>query len=249
MPRRLSVAFAVTLLAASTTARAQQDLVGARALGMGEAMRAIATGGQGPLLNPAAMSLIKQYVVEGMYGFRVEDLGHNVTVSIVDSITSCVAAGLFYSFVYAEPKVGFNWAGGQVTNASLTRTGHAAGLSLSLALGDRFMIGLTTKYLHFDTTAPLPAGTSPSSLTMDKVNGVTWDLSLLVRAGDKFNITAIAYNLWDHGSRESPLSLGIGLAYVPMPVFSITFDTVVNFSGYKERVEDPKDPSKVKIED
>src|SRR5262245_13208876 len=142
MLRPSSAALLVALFGASATARAQQDLVGARALGMGEAMRAIASGGQAPLLNPAAMSLTKQYVVEGMYGFRVEDRGHNVHVSVVDSITSRVAAGLFYSFVHAQPQVGFNWAGGQVDKARLTRTGHAAGLSLSLALGDRFMIGL-----------------------------------------------------------------------------------------------------------
>src|SRR6185369_15501367 len=149
-------------------------------------------------------------------------LGHHVNVSVVDSITSRVAAGLFYSFIYTNPKLGFNWAGGQVNSAELTRTGHAAGLSLSVALGDHFMLGLTTKYLHFDTTAPLPAGTQPSSLNFDSVNGVTFDVGLIIRAGDKFNIAAIGYNLWDHGSRESPLSLGIGLAYVPVPVLSIS---------------------------
>src|SRR5262249_7582985 len=148
-----------------------------------------------------------------------------------------------------EPKLGFNWAGGQVNSASLTRTGHAAGVSLSMALGDPFMIGVTTKYLHLDTTAPLPAGTTPSSPTPHPLHRGHRGLALLVRLGDKFNITTVAYNLWDHGSRESPLSLGIGLAYVPLPILSITFDTVVNFTGYRERVEDPKDPSKVRIED
>jgi hypothetical protein len=116
----------------------------------------------------------------------------------------------------------------------VTRTGHAAGLSLSLALGDKFMLGLTTKYLHIDTTAPLPAGTVPSTLTLDSVNGVTFDFGVLVKLGDRFNIAAVGYNLWDHGSRESPLSLGLGLAYIPVPVFSINFDTVINFTGFQE---------------
>ena len=98
------------------------------------------------------------------------------------------------------------------------------------------------------TTAPLPKPTTPSSLTLDSVNGITFDVGLIVRLGDKFNIAAIGYNLWDHGSRESPLSLGIGLAYVPLPVLSINFDTVVNFTGYKDVHPDTMDPSKIKVD-
>jgi hypothetical protein len=220
------------LVAAGGTARAQHDFVGARALGMGEAMRATASGGEAVLLNPAGMSLIKQYSIEAIYGIRIEDVGHHANVSVVDSVTSRVAAGLFYSFIYAQPKTGFNWAGGRVESATLTRTGHAAGLSLSIALGDRFLIGLTTKYLHFDTTAPLPKGAVPSQLTLDSVNSVTWDLGVLVRLGDKLNLTAIGYNLWDHGY-EAPISLGLGAAYLPLPQLSINFDSVVNFTGFQ----------------
>ena len=79
----------------SATAHAQADFVGARALGMGEAQRATATGAEALILNPAGMSLVKQSVNEAMSGFRVEHLGHHVNVSVVDSITSRVAAGLF----------------------------------------------------------------------------------------------------------------------------------------------------------
>src|SRR5262249_51858597 len=88
------------------------------------------------------------------------------------------------------------------------------------------------------TTAPVPA--QPPQLTFDTVNGVTFDFGLLVRAGDKLNITAIGYNLWDHGSRESPLSMGIGLAYIPLPVLTISFDTVINFTGNQQLNVDAK---------
>ena len=92
----------------------------------------------------------------------------------------------------------------------------------------------TAKYLHMDTTAPLPMGTVPDHLTLDSVNGVTFDVGMIVKLGDRFNIGLVGYNLWDHGSRESPLSLGIGLAYVPVPTLSINFDTVINFTGYQD---------------
>jgi hypothetical protein len=84
------------------------------------------------------------------------------------------------------------------------------------------------------TTAPLPKGTVPAQLTLDAVNSVTFDVGIIVRLGSKFNVGVIGYNLWDHGSRESPLSLGIGLAYMPLPQLSINFDTVINFTGYQQ---------------
>ena len=176
---------------------------------------------------------MRQYVIEGMYGIKIETVGHHANLSVVDSITARVAAGLFYSFIYETPKLGFNWAGGKIDSEQITRTGHAAGLSLSLPLGDHFILGATAKYLHLDTTAPLPMGTVPDHLTLDSVNGVTFDVGMIVRLGDRFNVGLIGYNLWDHGSRESPLSLGIGLAYVPLPTLSINFDTVINFTGYQ----------------
>ncbi len=229
----ISLATLVSLLAVASSARAQADFVGVRAMGMGEAQRATATGASGPLLNPAGMSLVRQYVIEGMYGIKIEDVGHHANISVVDSITARVAAGLFYSYIYETPKLGFNWAGGRIDSEEITRTGHAAGLSLSLPLGDHFILGATAKYLHIDTTAPLPMGTVPDHLTLDTVNGVTFDIGMIVRLGDQFNIGVIGYNLWDHGSRESPLSLGIGLAYVPLPTLSINFDTVIDFTGYQ----------------
>ena len=233
MRRRLALLAFGSMLAAASAARAQSDFPGVRAMGMGEAQRATATGAEAVLLNPAGMSLARQYVVEGMYGIKVESVGHNANVSIVDSITSRVAAGLFYSFIYESPKLGFNWAGGRVDSATLTRTGHAAGLSLSIPLGDRFIIGATAKYLHIDTTAPLPMGTVPNHLTLDSVNGVTFDVGMILKLGSRFNVGLIGYNLWDHGSRESPLSLGIGLAYIPLPTLSINFDTVIDFTGFQ----------------
>jgi hypothetical protein len=179
------------------------------------------------------MSLSKGYVIEASYGLRIEDLGHHVFVSVVDSVTARVAAGLFYEYIHASPKLGFNWAGGQVPTAQMTRSGHVAGLSLSYALADRFLLGATIKYLHMDTTAPLPMGTVPDSLNLDSVNGVTFDIGFLVKVHPKFNIALTGMNLWDHGSRETPTELGIGLAFIPLPQLSIDFDAVVNFTGYK----------------
>ncbi len=228
----------VALLSIARSASAQTDFVGVRATGMGDAMRATATGASGPLLNPAAMSLNRGYTIEGQYGLRVEDLTHQVHLSIVDSVTSRVAAGLFYSYIYGSPKVGFDWAGGRIEAATLNRTGHVAGLSLSMPFGDKFMMGLTAKYMKIDTYAPLPKGTTPETLRIDGINGVTFDFAMLVRLG-KFHITAIGYNLWDHGTRETPTSLGVAVAFLPTPGLTINVDGIANFTGNKNVTYDP----------
>jgi len=101
------------------------------------------------------------------------------------------------------------------------------------------MLGATVKYLHLDTTAPLPMGSVPNQITLDSVNGVTFDIGLLIRLGEKFNIAAVGYNLWDHGSRESPLSLGLAIAFVPIRALSISFDALTNFTGFRTYHYDP----------
>ncbi len=242
----LALCAALAGVFAAGRAHAQADFVGTRALGMGEALRANAAGAAGPLLNPAGMSLSKGYVIEASYGLRIEDLGHHVLVSVVDSVTARIAAGLFYEYIHSSPKLGFNWAGGKVQNAKLTREGHVAGLSLSMALADRFLIGATLKYLHLNTSAPLPDGTVPDSLSLDRVNSVTFDVGVLIKAHPKFNLAVVGQNLWDHGSRETPASLGLGLAFIPIPSLSIDFDALVNFTGYKTPVYDTANPSVVK---
>ena len=117
----LPLAVFVSLVAAASTARAQADFVGVRAMGMGEAQRGNPTGASAVLMNPAGMSLVKQYVIEGMYGIKIEDIGHNANLSVVDSITARVAAGLFYDFIYETPKIGFQWAGGQINSEQIGR--------------------------------------------------------------------------------------------------------------------------------
>src|SRR4051812_13737161 len=77
MRRFLNILVIVVTIAGARTASAQYDFVGVRALGQGEAMRATPTGGEAVLLNPAGMSLIRQYAIEADYGINIEQLGHH----------------------------------------------------------------------------------------------------------------------------------------------------------------------------
>lgn len=224
----------VGVLSVTAEVRAQADLLGPRVVGMGEATRATASGSAALLLNPSAMSLNRQYIIDAHYGFKIEDRGHNLMVAITDSVTSRVAAGLFYAYINSSPKLGFHWAGGLVESTRWKRQGHVTALALSMGFGGKFNIGLLTKYLNFKTTSPLPKGTVPAKLTQNSVNGVTFDIGMTARFSDKFNIALVAQNLWDHKSPETPTTLGVGLAVTPIPSLSINFDTAVNFTGHKD---------------
>lgn len=231
----------VGVLVTTTDVRAQVDLLGPRPVGMGEAMRATASGTAALLLNPSAMSLNRQYIIDAHYGFKVEDRGHNLMVGITDSVTSRVAAGLFYGYINSSPVMSFPWAGGFTENAHFKRQGHLAGLALSMGFAGKFNIGLTTKYLNFKTTAALPKGTVPSSQSFDNVNGVTFDIGITGRIAEKFNIALVAQNLWDHKSPETPTTFAVGLAVTPIPSLSINFDTAINFTGHKTYQATPTD--------
>ncbi len=103
---------ALLLLAAPAPARAALDLQGTRSIAMGGALRASPTGESAILLNPAGMTLLRNYIVAGLYQFRVSDDASLVNASVVDSATNKVAAGLFYSFSHASPTKTLALSGG-----------------------------------------------------------------------------------------------------------------------------------------
>src|SRR5262245_29238693 len=129
------VAVAVVLLALPATARAFEDYVGARPLGMGGAGRALATGDAGPLLNPSGMTLAKLYHVEAGYGHSSRLSDHFLHASVVDSTSDLlVAGGLYYTYHPSHPD---NLPSGH---------GHEAGSAVALPLGEYVAVGATLKY-------------------------------------------------------------------------------------------------------
>lgn len=126
----------------SPPALALEDMVSTRALSMGEALRAAGTGAAAAYLNPAGMPSVTQYVVEAEYQTRPNDSTHMVGVSIVDSLTSPLAAGVYYSFITSEPLI---------AGESFDTSAHEVGLALAYPLGDFLSIGVTPlKYLSMD---------------------------------------------------------------------------------------------------
>jgi hypothetical protein len=220
----LAVALGLALDAAP--AGAFEEMQGARAIAMGGALRAAAAASAAPYLNPAALSLLRAYVVEAAYELRAQDTTSIVGASITDSATSRVgvAAGLYYTFLNGEPKLG---------TVEYTRRGHEVGLAMSYPLADRLLLGVTNKYFYQDTTA----GDSP--LPGARNHGYTVDVGLLLRATDSICLTAVGQNLVDEKSWEAPPTLAFGLAFGAASVFMLDFDGVIRWLEYPGRATQP----------
>jgi opacity protein-like surface antigen len=81
-------------------ADAREDGAPARALGMGDAVRALGFGTAGLYVNPACMSQGLQNAIDVGYGYRSWEGRHNGHASFVDSKTNpSVAGGAGYSYV------------------------------------------------------------------------------------------------------------------------------------------------------
>lgn len=231
---------ALFVAAAPGRALAIDDLLTPRSIGVGEALRADASGALGPLLNPSGMALSRSYTIEAMYGFDVRSRGSSVHLSIVDSATSRLATGIYYNYLYASPKLTVSPSGA----TSVTHTGSETGLVFGIALGDYVTFGLSMKYLRFSTEAVNPSydaktnNTVPQTLLLDSTtstaaaDGFTMDTGITLRLGERFNIAAVGYNLVPLRSRDAPLALGLGAALKATPSFTMAFDAVIDFDKY-----------------
>jgi hypothetical protein len=190
-----------------------EEFVGIRALGLGGALRAAPTGSAALFLNPAGMSLMRSYVVEGDYEYRVRRQGHVAHVGVVDSITSkYVAAGLYYNFFYSRPKV---YEPTMEKNIKLAKQGHQAGLAVSVPLGTYFILGANARYQYFQTVAKVRNADTgePEDYDVEKINTAGVDVGAIVRISDYLNIGVVGTNLIPTESTEAPLQLATGLAF------------------------------------
>lgn len=216
----------LSLLVLGGVATAARDIQGVRSLGMGGTLRAAPGGANAPVLNPAAMSLMRTYVLGGNYQYRGSDAASLVNASIVDSITAKVAAGLYYNFAHASPDRTLALPGGAFKLDEQLVT-HEVGLALSLPLGQVFALGLTGKYVNIQGELPENA---PEGLRTADVSTVTVDVAGMLRLADRFFLGAVGYNLGAVEDTTFPRSLGLGVA-AQLSLLLLEFDTVLDFSS------------------
>lgn len=221
-------------------ALAVDDLVTPRALGMGGAMRANATGALGPLINPSGMAMVHQYAIEAFYGFDVQSIGNTVHVSLADSITSRLAAGIYYTYVHSAPELRYTVDG---PPGRALRQGSETGLALALPIGEHFALGLTNKYVSVSTEVGNPScdplvPDSCRAITIDSTTshaaaaGYTLDFGMTLRLGDSVSFGIAGQNLVPLHSVEAPMTLGMGLSYNMGQSFLIEVDGAVYFDRF-----------------
>lgn len=190
--RFVGVACAVFALGWSGSAWAQ-DFVGARALALGEAYRAIASGNDAIYFNPAGLPQLKRYALEGHYLMNLADESHQGDVSVVDSKTNPLAVGLAYTFE------------GKELTRRLTLE-HTATLAVAYPIFDRvFAAGVGLKYKNVT-----------DAIAGNYLNALTADVGILSQIPGGISFGAVGYNLIPIRSVKSahvPVSAGFALAW------------------------------------
>ena len=195
-------------LAASARADADglTDPLGPREVALGEAMRAGAVGALATTLNPAGLSLNRELVFEGSFGYRPADSASLVGLSACDS-TNAVPGCFYYRYAGMSP---------EVAGMELPRRTHVGGMTLSRAVSSRLNIGVGVKYFNF----------ASDDMGVEDASGFNWDLGLTARLTDIVNVGAVGYNLWGEKSLEFPRAAAGGVLLRPTSSLAFGFDAM-----------------------
>lgn len=200
---------------------------------MGGALRAAATGTSAPLLNPAALANARVYVVDTLYQFRSTDDASHFFAAIADSITSSVAAALYYSYGTASPRRTVPQLEGAALALTEKHQDHEVGGALAVPLGQWLAIGVTGRYLHYRVN---PAADAPATATRTRLSHFTMDAGATLRLGELLRVGVIGYNLIPVHDLLYPRALGLGVALSTGTALTLAFDSVLDFTSDPESV-------------
>jgi hypothetical protein len=222
--RPLSIAISVSLLLGfSGTAAAQSQTTSVRAMGMGDAFTAVATGTGALFHNPAGMSALMMYSVETSYMFD-QQTGTNVLhASIVDGKSNPMLGGGF----------GYTYSTSSSEARSPEFVGHDLYGALSTPLVPGWVLfGATIHYVDY------------SRFDVDFAEGMTVDLGTLLALGDLVSLGVAVRNLLEIEHAGRPLEASFGFNYHAWGTqigadFFMTFDGSSNepVTGYAVGLE------------
>jgi len=209
-PSKIILAAALLALAAADAARADSltDYFGPREISVGETLRANAQGSMATTLNPAGLSLTRQLVFEGSYGYRAEDSASTVSASACDS-TVPVAGCFYYHYFTAKP---------EIDGTEYSRRVHEFGVATARAITRRISIGVNARYFDYESDL---IGEEDSS-------GFATDAGLTLQLSDAIQAAVVGYNLLAPDSRQYPMAVGAGVALHPVAQLSIGLDGLWN---------------------
>lgn len=197
---RLHPSLLCPLLLLAASAASAQDFVGTRALSLGEAYRAIATGNDAIYFNPAGLAAIPRYSPELHYAFNLEAEDHQFDLSVVDSKTASVAAG-----------VGYTFQGRELTRRTTLQHTATVGMAYEF-LPQMLSGGIGLKYVNVS-----------DAVVGNYLNALSADLGVLARLPGGVSLAAVGYNLVPINAKDVPLSAAFAVAWDLGPLSSLIF--------------------------
>lgn len=195
--------FGVVLVGASlfgAAPAAAQDFIGARALALGEAYRANATGNDAIYLNPAGIVMLPRFATELHYKIDLDAEQHQLDLSVVDSQTSELAAGIGYTF-----------DGQQFTKRASVQ--HTATLALAYPFFGRVLnVGAGLKYVNVS-----------DAVLGNYLNALSADVGVLAALPFGVSLAGVGYNLIPIKSARVPLAAGFGASLDLGPLSALVF--------------------------
>ncbi len=193
MPGKIIFCFAVLISLWADNILAGKDVAiieqqGVRAQSMGGAYRAVANGNDAIHFNPAGLNFFRRFNVDADYLYQDRGGFHWTGLSLSDSMTSVLAAGLDVHIGVDSQKSG--------------ELSYLAGFSIAYPLFEVLSLGATIRYAYL-----------PKMLSEEVVNQVTGDVGLMLKFPFGLSLAAVGYNLIPILSKRLPLSVGLGAAF------------------------------------
>jgi len=192
----------------------EQTYETARGVGMGTGARASAQGTSALAYNPANVGMGQLYHIETMAAFTRGDRAWMYGGSVVDSVTSKIAAGLAMH--------GFYGSGDRALR------GYDGRLALGLPLSDKIGLGVTARYMNLRSRLENEDGDSVGA----SVKAFTLDGAIRVTPIAGLHIALLGNNLIKTDSPLAPMLLGGSMSYSFGTVFSAGFDVMVDITTF-----------------
>lgn len=152
-----------------------RGILSARAYGMGGAWRALGVGAESGTGNPAALAAFPTYRIEmtGAWDWVGQDAFG--MVSLADSSTSALAAGVSYQLI-------------SLGKGPQRATAHLNTVAAAVPISSAFLLGVSTRYLVMSGAR--------------QANAITGDVGMLFRPAPAFALGVSAHNLIDTRNPE-----------------------------------------------
>jgi hypothetical protein len=227
------VALLCTCVFPSPQARAEDKVVpearieSARGMAMGTGARSSSASTQAQAENPANLVIGGVYHLEALTTYSPTFKRMTYGASVVDSMTSRLAAGISARGFFGDNKAGDN-------------SGWEGRLGLGLPIGDIISLGVAGRYANFTVSdphakperEPLPTDTKPDrTFKMHKL--FTMDAAVTLRLGDAFTLSALGYNLIDTDTPLAPLMVGGSAGFTAGSGVTLGGDVLVDLNTHK----------------